>query len=230
MGPALIVFSIVHKFGFTYTKIRDSYQCYMTFLTLNYAVVKSLLVGGAGVFRQQDIALSDKCVEILKLCATKDRIAHDFHVRLSKYQRILKEHLPKATADDIDSGAFDDNCSDSSYLFVQTHGNTELDQRMRELHEMLCYPLNLVKGSTETRIYYPTIVEASVNADINFAQHLASSFSTAEDDRPMGLFPPATSPGGSDGFKKEVEGYVSGSVLYNWEVLPGTKCAGVEVA
>ena len=29
--------------------------------------------------------------------------------------------------------------------------------------------------------------------------------------------------------EKEVEGYVSGSVPYDWEVLPGIKCAGFEV-
>lgn len=35
--------------------------------------------------------------------------------------------------------------------------------------------------------------------------------------------------GVSNGFEKEVEGYVSGSVPYDWEVLPGIKCAGFEV-
>lgn len=192
-------------------------------------MVKSFLVGGANSFRQQDMALSDKCVEILKLCATKDRIAQAFYLRLSKYQSILKEHLPMAAADDISSGAFNDNSYDGSYLFGQTSGTTKLDQQMHELWEMLCYPLNLLKGSTETRMHYPTIVEASVNADINFARHLASSFSTAENDGPVGMFPLPDSPWGSDEQEKEVEGYISRSVPYDWEASPGTKCAGVTV-
>jgi hypothetical protein len=221
-------FSVAHKFILSYTKTRNSYQCYITWLTLNYAAVKALLVGGPSLFRQQDITLSAKCIEILKLCATRDRIAHAFHLRISEYEGILKEHLPQ-TADDADSAAFDDNAFDSSYLFAEPQGTTELDKRMHELWAMLCYPLNTLKRGTESSIHYPTIVEASVNADINFAQHLALSFNRTEDDVPIGVFPRTNSPRGSDGFEKEVEGYVSGSVPYDWEVLPGIKCVGVEV-
>ncbi|KAH7198911.1 uncharacterized protein B0J16DRAFT_331339 [Fusarium flagelliforme] len=205
------------------------YQCYITWLTLNYAAVKSFLVGGTSLFRQQDITLSDKCVEILKLCATRDRIAHAFHLRISEYQSLLKEHLPKTAAVDVDSGSFDDDSLDSSYLFAQSQGTTELDRRVHELWAMLCYPLNLLKGSKETNIHYPTIVEASVNADMNFAQHLVLSFGRAEDSGPIGLSPRSNSSTGSDGIEREVEGYVSGSVPYDWEVLPGIKCVGVEV-
>jgi len=225
----LIFFSIAHKLCLICTKTRNSYQCYITWLTLNYAAVKGFLVGGASLFRQQDITLSDKCVEILKLCATRDRIAQAFHLRISEYQSLLKEHLPKATADAVDSGTFDDDSLDSSYLFAQTQGTTDLDRRMHELWAMLCYPLNLHKGSKETNIHYPTIVEASVNADINFAQHLVSSFGRAENNGPVGLSPRSDSSRGSDGIEKEVEGYVSGSVPYDWEILPGIKCAGFRV-
>ncbi|KAJ4113946.1 hypothetical protein NW768_011476 [Fusarium equiseti] len=205
------------------------YQCYITWLTLNYAAVKSYLVGGASLFRQQDITLSEKCVEILKLCATKDRIAHAFHVRISELQSILKEHLPKTTTDDIDSAGFDDESFDRSYLFVQTQGTTELDQRMYELWVMLCYPLNLLRGGKETRIHYPTIIEASVNTDINFAQHLASSFSNAEDDGAIGGSVNADSPRGRDDVQKEIEGYISGSIPYRWEVIPGINCTEFKV-
>ncbi|EGU82785.1 hypothetical protein FOXB_06706 [Fusarium oxysporum f. sp. conglutinans Fo5176] len=205
------------------------YQCYVTCLTLNYITVKSFLVGGATVFRKQDIVLSDKCIEILALCATKDRIAHSFHIRLCKYQNILRKHLPKSPNNDTKGfGSYGDDSFDGSYLFAETNGDTKLHQLMHELWEMLCYPLTFLKGSTETELRYPTIMEASVNADMNFARHLASPFNMAEDEVPVGLFPPGDCLGDSDGCEKEVEGYVTGDVPYDWDVSPGTRNPGVE--
>ncbi|KAF5678703.1 NirA-like nitrate assimilation regulatory protein [Fusarium heterosporum] len=192
------------------------YQCYITFLALSYTSVKRFLVEGANTFQSQDTFLSAKCIEILALCATKDRIARSFHARLCKYQSILRELLPKSAyvmskgVDSYDESAFGD-----SYLFVNISGHTELHNLMNELVEMLCYPLTLLKGSTD-RIQYPTIVEASVKADISFAHHLASPFNMAEDELPEDLFPPGKSMQG--GNEEEAEGYVSGSVPYGWDV------------
>ncbi|KAF4988234.1 hypothetical protein FGRMN_9886 [Fusarium graminum] len=201
------------------------YQCYITFLTLSYTSVKRCLVGGANAFQPRDTILSAKCIEILSLCATKDRIARSFHARLCKYQSILRELLPKS-ADTISKGveSYDGSTSGDSYLFVDTSGHTQLHHLMNELVEMLCYPLTLLKGNTD-KIRYPTIVEASVNADISFAHHLASPFNMAEDELPEDLFPPGKSMhGGSD---EETEGYVSGSVPFGWDVSVWTRDPGV---
>jgi hypothetical protein len=204
------------------------YQCYVTFLTLNYTAIKSFLVGGATAFRQQDVVLSGKCVEILELCATKDRIAHSFHTRITRYQSVLQELLPQSTEAGVESfDLFDGNVPNDSYLFVATDGDTKLHHLMNELLEMLCYPLTLLKESNENRIRYPTIVEASVNADINFAHHLASPFNMAEDEVPVDLFLPGDKLWGSDGTEGEAEGFVSGSVPFGWRVSAWSKDPGV---
>lgn len=204
------------------------YQCYVTFLTLNYAAVKSFLVGGATAFRQQDVVLSGKCVEILELCATKDRIAHNFHTRITRYQSVIQELLPQATDANGESfGLFQGNVPSDSYLFVATDGDTRLHHLINELLEMLCYPLTLLKESNENRIRYPTIVEASVNADINFAHHLASPFNMADDEVPVDLFPPGDKLWGIDGSEGEAEGFVSGSAPFGWDVSAWSKDAGV---
>jgi hypothetical protein len=204
------------------------YQCYVTFLTLNYTAIKSFLVGGATAFRQQDVVLSGKCVEILELCATKDRIAHSFHTRITRYQSVLQELLPQSTEAGVESfDLFDGNVPNDSYLFVATDGDTKLHHLMNELLEMLCYPLTLLKESNENRIRYPTIVEASVNADINFAHHLASPFNMAEDEVPVDLFPPGDKLWGGDGTERESEGFVSGSVPFGWRVSAWSEDPGV---
>ncbi|KAG5655526.1 hypothetical protein KAF25_003863 [Fusarium avenaceum] len=204
------------------------YQCYITFLTLNYTAVKSFLVGGATAFRQQDVVLSGKCVEILKLCATKDRIAHSFHTRITRYQSVLQELLPQPTDAGIESfGLLEGDVPNDSYLFVATDGDTKLHHLINELLEMLCYPLTLLKESNENRIRYPTIVEASVNADINFTYHLASPFNMAEDEVPVDLFPPGDKLWGSNGVEGEAEGFVSGSVPFGWSVSAWSTDPGV---
>jgi hypothetical protein len=187
---------------------------------LNFTAIKSFLVGGTAAFRQQDVILSSTCIDILALCATKDRIACSFYTRLTKYRDTIKEQLPEYpenTPEDsfsYEDGSFDDD----SYLFIESSGNTKLHQLMYELRELLCYPLTLLKGSSEANMPYPTIVEASVNADINFAHHLASPFNMAEDEVPIGLFPPEDSLKESQNRRTETEGYVSGSVPFGWDV------------
>ncbi|KAM0436282.1 hypothetical protein ACHAQK_007856 [Fusarium lateritium] len=204
------------------------YQCYVTFLTLNYTAVKSFLVGGAATFRQQDAVLSARCIEILELCASKDRIAHSFYTRVTRYQNILQELLPQAThANDESSDLVDTDVPNDSYLFVATDGDTKLHHLITELLEMLCYPLTLLKDSDENRIRYPTIVEASVNADIDFAHHLASPFNMAEDEVPVDLFPPGDMLWGSNGSEEGAEGFMSSSVPFGWDVSAWSKDPGV---
>ncbi|KAH7250963.1 hypothetical protein BKA59DRAFT_471466 [Fusarium tricinctum] len=194
------------------------YQCYVTFLTLNYAAVKGFLVGGATAFRQQDIALSGKCIEILELCATKDRIAHRFHTHVTKYQSVLQELLPQDDNASVESfDLFEKNVPNDSYLFVETEGDTKLHHLINELLEMLCYPLTLLKESNKNKIRYPTIVEASVNADINFSRHLTSPFNVAEDEVPVDLFPPGDKLWGTNGFGEEAGGFMSGSAPFGWD-------------
>ncbi|RBA18273.1 hypothetical protein FPRO05_10568 [Fusarium proliferatum] len=196
------------------------YQCYVTFLMLNFTAIKSFLVGGAAAFRQQDIVLSRPCIEILALCATRDRIARSFHARLAKYQDTIQEQLPGFQAETLeDSGSYGDGSfDDDSYLFIESSGNSKLHHLIHELRELLCHPLALLKGESEASIPYPTISKASVGADINFAHHLASPFNMAEDEIPTGLFPPDESLGGSHNYAAETEGYLSGSVPFGWDI------------
>ncbi|KAM0216985.1 hypothetical protein ACHAQD_007704 [Fusarium lateritium] len=163
--------------------------------------------------------LSGKCIEILELCATKDRIAHSFHDRITRYQSVLRELLPQATnANDPSFGHFENTVPDDSYLFVATDGDTKLHHLLIEQLEILCYPFTLLKKSSESRIRYPTIVEASVNADIDFAHHLASPFNMADDEVSVDLFPPGDMLESIDDYEGESEGLVSGSVPFGWDV------------
>ncbi|KAF5624634.1 nitrate assimilation regulatory nirA [Fusarium tjaetaba] len=202
------------------------YQCYVTFLMLNFTAIKSFLVGGSAAFRKQDVTLSRICIEILALCATKDRIAHSFHTRLTRYQEIIKGHLPESS-DNItqDSSLYEDGpLDDDSYLFIESTGDPRLHHLLHELRELLCYPLTLLKGGSDANLPYPTIVEASVNADINFAHHLASPFNMAEDEVPSGLFPPEDS---LNDYEAGTEGYISGSVPFGWDVSAWRRDPGV---
>ncbi|RKK92009.1 hypothetical protein BFJ71_g10484 [Fusarium oxysporum] len=205
------------------------YQCYVTFLMLNFTAIKSFLVGGATAFKQQDVTLSRTCIEILALCATKDRIARSFYTRVTKYQDIIKEHLPESQQDTSEGpGSYEDGPSDDdSYLFIESSGNARLHHLMYELRELLCYPLTLLKGGSEADMPYPTIVEASVNADINFAHHLASPFNMAEDEVPNGLFPPEDSLKESHDYDARTEGYLTGSVPFGWDVSAWRRDPGV---
>ncbi|KAI1033936.1 hypothetical protein LB503_010960 [Fusarium chuoi] len=196
------------------------YQCYVTFLILNFTAIKSFLVGGAAAFRQQDSVLSRPCIDILALCATRDRIARSFHARLAKYQNTIQEQLPGFQAETPeDSGLYGDGSfDDDSYLFIESSGDTKLHYLIHELRELLCHPLTLLKGESEASIPYPTIAKASVDADIDFAHHLASPFNMAEDEIPTGLFPPDESLGDSHNYAAETEGYLSGSVPFGWDI------------
>ncbi|KAF5596678.1 nitrate assimilation regulatory nirA [Fusarium pseudoanthophilum] len=202
------------------------YQCYVTFLMLNFTAIKSFLVGGSAAFRKQDVTLSRICIEILALCATKDRIAQSFHTRLTRYQEIIKGHLPESP-DSItrDSSLYEDGPpDDDSYLFIESTGDPRLHHLIYELRELLCYPLTLLKGGSDANLPYPTLVEASVNADINFAHHLASPFNMAEDEVPNGLFPPEDS---LNDYEAGTEGYISGSVPFGWDVSAWRRDPGV---
>ncbi|EXK24655.1 hypothetical protein FOXG_11952 [Fusarium oxysporum f. sp. lycopersici 4287] len=205
------------------------YQCYVTFLMLNLTAIKSFLVGGTTAFRQQDVTPSRTCIEILALCATKDRIAHSFYTRVTKYQDIIREYLPEPQQDTSeDPGSYEDGpLDDDSYLFIESRGDTRLHRLMYELQELLCYPLTLLKGGSEASMPYPTIVEASVNADINFAHHLASPFNMAEDEVPNGLFPPEDSLKERHDYGPGTEGYLTGSVPFGWDVSAWRRDPGV---
>ncbi|KIL87210.1 hypothetical protein FAVG1_09766 [Fusarium avenaceum] len=147
---------------------------------------------------------------------------------LTIYQSVLQELLPQPTDAGIESfGLLEGDVPNDSYLFVATDGDTKLHHLINELLEMLCYPLTLLKESNENRIRYPTIVEASVNADINFTYHLASPFNMAEDEVPVDLFPPGDRLWGSDGVEGEAEGFVSGSVPFGWSVSAWSTDPGV---
>uniref|UniRef100_A0A0D2Y6P2 Zn(2)-C6 fungal-type domain-containing protein n=1 Tax=Fusarium oxysporum (strain Fo5176) TaxID=660025 RepID=A0A0D2Y6P2_FUSOF len=198
------------------------------------AVVKNcwltiFLVGGTTAFRQQDVTPSRTCIEILALCATKDRIAHSFYTRVTKYQDIIREYLPEPQQDTSeDPGSYEDGpLDDDSYLFIESRGDTRLHRLMYELQELLCYPLTLLKGGSEASMPYPTIVEASVNADINFAHHLASPFNMAEDEVPNGLFPPEDSLKERHDYGPGTEGYLTGSVPFGWDVSAWRRDPGV---
>ncbi|KAL5590030.1 hypothetical protein FOVSG1_011897 [Fusarium oxysporum f. sp. vasinfectum] len=205
------------------------YQCYVTFLMLNFTAIKSFLVGGGKAFRQQDVTLSRTCIEILALCATKDRIAHSFHSRLTRYQDIINGHLPESPLNITQaSSSYEDGpLDDDSYLFIKSSGDARLHNLMHELRELLCYPLTLLKGGSEANMPYPTIVEASVNADINFAHHLASPFNMAEDEVPNGLFPPEDSLKERHDYDARTEGYLTGSVPFGWDVSAWRRDPGV---
>ncbi|KAG5791134.1 hypothetical protein H9Q69_009813 [Fusarium xylarioides] len=202
------------------------YRCYVTFLMLNFTSIKSFLVGGSAAFRKQDVTLSRICIEILALCATKDRIAHSFHTRLTRYQEIIKGHLPESPdSTTLGSISYEDGpLDDDSYLFIESSGDPKLHHLMYELRELLCYPLTLLNGGSEANVPYPTIVEASVNADINFAHHLASPFNMAEDEVPSGLFPPDYS---LNDYEAGTEGYLTGSVPFGWDVSAWRRDPGV---
>ncbi|KAG5755015.1 hypothetical protein H9Q70_002340 [Fusarium xylarioides] len=202
------------------------YRCYVTFLMLNFTSIKSFLVGGSAAFRKQDVTLSRICIEILALCATKDRIAHSFHTRLTRYQEIIKGHLPESPdSTTLGSISYEDGpLDDDSYLFIESSGDPKLHHLMYELRELLCYPLTLLNGGSEANVPYPTIVEASVNADINFAHHLASPFNMAEDEVPSGLFPPDDS---LNDYEAGTEGYLTGSVPFGWDVSAWRRDPGV---
>ncbi|EMT74394.1 hypothetical protein FOC4_g10002506 [Fusarium odoratissimum] len=198
------------------------------------AVVKNcwltiFLVGGGKAFRQQDVTLSRTCIEILALCATKDRIAHSFHSRLTRYQDIINGHLPESPLNITQaSSSYEDGpLDDDSYLFIKSSGDARLHNLMHELRELLCYPLTLLKGGSEANMPYPTIVEASVNADINFAHHLASPFNMAEDEVPNGLFPPEDSLKERHDYDARTEGYLTGSVPFGWDVSAWRRDPGV---
>ncbi|KAH7147414.1 hypothetical protein DER46DRAFT_665866 [Fusarium sp. MPI-SDFR-AT-0072] len=205
------------------------YQCYVTFLMLNFTAIKSFLVGGTTGFRQQDVTLSRTCIEILALCATKDRIARSFYTRVTKYQDIIKEYLPESQQDTSeDPGSYEDGpLDDDSYLFIESSGDARLHHLMYELRELLCFPLTLLKGGSGANMPYPTIVEASINADINFAHHLASPFNMAEDEVPSGLFPPEDSLKERHDYHARTEGYLTGSVPFGWDVSAWRRDPGV---
>ncbi|KAF5635765.1 nitrate assimilation regulatory nirA [Fusarium sp. NRRL 52700] len=202
------------------------YQCYVTFLMLNFTAIKSFLVGGTTAFRQQDVNLCQICIEILALCATKDRIARSFYTRVTKYKSLIREYLPEPKQDtQEDPSPYEDGpLDDDSYLFADSSGDVSLHHLMYELRELLCYPLTLLKGGYDANMPYPTIVEASVNADINFAHHLASPFNMAEDEVPSGLFPPEDSL--KEGHEMS-EGYLTGSVPFGWDVSAWRRDPGV---
>ncbi|KAF5612757.1 nitrate assimilation regulatory nirA [Fusarium sp. NRRL 25303] len=205
------------------------YQCYVAFLMLNFIAIKRFLVGGTTTFRHQDVTLSKTCVEILALCATKDRIARSFYTRVTKYQDTIKDYLPESQQDmPEDPGSHEDGpLDDDSYLFIESSGNSRLHQLMYELRELLCYPLTLLKAGSEASMPYPTIVEASVNADINFAHHLASPFNMAEDEIPSGLFPFEDSLEERHEDDAGSEGYLTGSVPFGWDVSAWRRDPGV---
>ncbi|KAF5248239.1 hypothetical protein FANTH_6032 [Fusarium anthophilum] len=122
-------------------------------------------------------------------------IARSFYTRVTKYQSLIREYLPEPKQDtQEDPSSYEDGPSDGySYLFVESDGDVSLHHLMYELRELLCYPLTLLKSSSDAKMPYPTIFEAFVNTDINFAHHLASPFNMAEDEVPSGLFPPEDS-------------------------------------
>lgn len=196
---------------------------------LNFIAIKRFLVGGTTTFRHQDVTLSKTCVEILALCATKDRIARSFYTRVTKYQDIIKEHLPESQQDTPkDPGPHEDGpLDDDSYLFIESSGDSRLHHLMFELRELLCYPLTLLKAGSEASMPYPTIVEASVNADINFVHHLASPFNMAEDEIPSGLFPFEDSLKERHEYDAGSEGYLTGSVPFGWDVSAWRRDPGV---
>jgi hypothetical protein len=99
---------------------------------------------------------------------------------------------------------------------------------MHKLREILCYLLTFLKESTETKLCYPIITEVSVNADINFAYYLASPFNITKDEIPVGLFPPKDYLGDSNRYEKEVKGYITSDMPYNWDVSLGTSNPGVK--
>ncbi|KAF5551380.1 nitrate assimilation regulatory nirA [Fusarium mexicanum] len=144
-------------------------------------------------------------------------IARSFYTRVTKYQSLIRDYLPEPKQDTQEHlSSYEDGPSDGdSYLFVESDGDVSLHHLMYELRELLCYPLTLLKSSSYANMPYPTIFEASVNTDINFAHHLASPFNMAEDEVPSGLFPP------EDSLKEGhdmTEGYLTGSVPFGWDI------------
>jgi hypothetical protein len=93
---------------------------------------------------------------------------------------------------------------------------------MHDMLLMLCYPLPQLDESPSDRLRYSMIVEACVNADVSFAQHLAPPFNIDVDPVSTGLFPPDESLKARYSHGEEDEGFVSDSVPYGWAVSAWT--------
>ncbi|KAF4500027.1 nitrate assimilation regulatory nirA [Fusarium agapanthi] len=144
-------------------------------------------------------------------------IARSFYTRVTKYQSLIREYLPEPKQDTQgEPCSYEEGPLDGDWhLFVESDGDVSLHHLMYELRDLLCYPLTLLKSNSDANMPYPTIFEASVNTDINFAHHLASPFNMAEDEVPSGLFP------SEDSLKEGhdmTEGYLTGSVPFGWDV------------
>jgi hypothetical protein len=185
---------------------------------LNYAAVKSFLAKADSNLREHDAALSGTCIDILKLCATKDRIGQRFHTRLLKIQASLSQRLPMCTggtSGPTSAGGYD--IYDDLYLFVKTDAVTELQLMMHDMLLMLCYPLTRLHERAGDVLQYPAIAEAYVNADANFVHHLASPFNMGEDVVPDGLLPPEGSLKERYDHEEADEGFIADSEPYGWK-------------
>ena len=194
------------------------YQCYVTYLALNYAILKGCLVGGSNL-HAHDLAASGICIDILRLCATKDRLGGVFYHRLLEIRNTINENLQVSAHTRLTPGDDDETVTnDDSFLFVDVDGATKLHQMIRSTRLMLCYPLNCLYESNNTNFLNISMVDAYVNADIDFAHHLASPFNTDEDTIPDKLFPPSQPSQSSWTGSGQCEGFLSGSAPFDWSV------------
>lgn len=195
----------------------ERYQCYVTYLTLNYAALKGFLVGGGNKVHADDMALSGICVDILQLCATKDRLGGVFYQRLLKVSNTIKEHLDVSAHTRLSpADAGEAVTNGDAYLFVDVDGTTKLHQMIRSIRLMLCYPLNCLYESDNTNVLNLSMVDAYVNADIDFAHHLASPFNMDDDRVPDKLFPPSQPSQDNWANGEQGEGFLSGSAPFDW--------------
>jgi hypothetical protein len=167
---------------------------------------------------KQDMFLAGRCIDILELCATKDRIARAFYDRLQLIQRILLKCLPILGDNTTEEDILDENYSfNDSYLVMRDAKDTELDLLLGDILQMLCYPFTLRTVNGKGKMPYPTISETFVNGDVNFAHHLASPFNMAEEVVPSNLFPPDDALQVLHQYTKETEGFLSKSVPHGWD-------------
>jgi hypothetical protein len=141
------------------------------------------------------MVLAKKCVDILILCATKNRIARSFLSRVRTIFAIVKDEIETLDDRAMHVSLYEAHRHCESFLFTPKTSNTKLHHIVQDLMKMLCYPLDLHKNkSNHGDLPYPTIAETFATGHVNFAHQTASPFNMNEQfEPPVDLFPPNTS-------------------------------------
>lgn len=178
-------------------------------------MVKSFRHGTNSALRDLDMALSNKCVAILELCATKDRIGCAFLERLRKVKEMLSEHMHTELELPSEPNIYIEQQYDESYLFAPVVEAGSLDAIGRDVLEKLCYPLTNQTIKNQRYVPLPAIAESFCHAEFNFAYHLVKPF-MEEHEQPGSLLSQNDGFAERDGDILEREGFICGPEPHEW--------------